>query len=69
MTPKKAIEKGYTHKGFMFDDIPVFVRFNDDEDESFEAVGVNWFYDKYLALLSWLDFSDKQFEIWIDQEL
>ena len=71
MTNKEAIEKGFTHSGFMFDDIPVFVKFNDDEDESFEAVGINRFYDLYLNLLTWIDSKlnlGKSFEIWTNPE-
>ena len=71
MKVKTAIEKGFTNSGYMFDDIPVFVKFNDDDDESFEAVGINWFYDIYLSLLIWIDLKlnfGKSFEIWLDSE-
>ena len=71
MTNKEAIEKGFTNLGFMFDNIPVFIKLNDDEDESFEAVGINWYYDLYLRFLTWIDLIfnfGKSFEIWIDEE-
>lgn len=72
MTKKQAIEKGFNHSGYMFDNIPVFVKLNNDAEESFEAVGTNLFYNIYLSILTWFDLnffkSGKSFEIWLNEE-
>lgn len=70
MDIKKAKQKGFTNKGYMFDDIPVFVKFHDDD--SFEVVGINLFWNLYLNLLTFIDLQlnfGKSFELLVSEEL
>lgn len=69
MTREQAKEQGFTHSGFMFEKIPVFIEFF--YDDSFRAVGKTKLYDAILHVLLFIDdlFQlGKGFEIWTDYE-
>lgn len=73
MTIQKAKENGYTHEGEMFG-IPVWVKFTYEpevQDEIFEAVGKNKFYDFLVAVLTEIDIflcTGYAFQMWINEE-
>lgn len=69
MTIKKAIEKGFTYSGYMFEYIPVYFKLEDDD--GFSAVGKNFIYDILLEIFTTLDSftgHNKSFEVWMDEK-
>lgn len=49
MTTKKAIEKGFTHSGYMFEYIPVYFKL--EEDDGFQQLVKTLYMTFYLKYL------------------